>query len=135
MNDLYIVVPANVSLADLANVLRHRWNVEGSPTQPRIDIDRYSRAYLTELDMTDAASDEMFLDEPDLPERLRSEFGDFRVFSLRYSDRTLADEMSRAIASSDLAKRPLLLDANGRFLSPTSYLAQSSSSNGPSDGS
>jgi hypothetical protein len=124
MNDLYIIVPASVTLADLANVLRLHWKVEGSPTQPSVAIDRYSRAYLTELDMSDAASEELFLDEPDLPDRLRSEFGDFRVISLRYSDRTLADEMSRAIASSELATRAMLLDADGRFLSPSSYLAQ-----------
>src|ERR1700730_7596870 len=110
MNDLYVVVPANVTLSMVRDVLGRSWTVEGSPTQPRIELDRSSKAYLTEIDMTPSLEEEVFIDDPQVLEQIKREFDGYRLIAVRYSDRALAQEVARAIASSELASMPMLLD-------------------------
>jgi hypothetical protein len=123
MNDLYVVVPANVTVSMLGDVLGRFWTVKGSPAQPRIELDRSSKAYLTEIDMTPSLEEEVFIDDPQVLEQIKREFGGYRLIAVRYSDPALAQEVARAIASSELARMPMLLDATGEFQAPSEFLA------------
>lgn len=66
--------------------------------------------------MEDRCVKEFFLGDPDLPQQLQAHFGEYRILSLHYRDPQLAREMARAIASSELADQPMLIDADGTLL-------------------
>jgi hypothetical protein len=122
VNDLLIVVPTRVTLEDLTAVLKRTWAVTGSATQPRVSLEPHATAYLSELELGPALEEEIFLDDPPMRDAVRARLGDYRLISLRYSDPRLAREMAIAIARSNLAEEPMLLNADGSFLTPDEFL-------------
>ena len=124
MNDLLLVTPQNVTLSDIARVLASRWTVTGSVTQPRVELDPNSKAYLEELGTDAALDEEIFLDEPLAREVMRALLGDFRVITMRYSDPVLARELALTIARAPLAGEGLFLNSDGKFRSADDYLRE-----------
>jgi hypothetical protein len=122
MEDLFIIVPSAVTLEDLRAVLARTWKLSDDHDNPYIDLDHYSRAYVEEESVDDDFLAEFFLEHPGMPERLQEDFGRYRVMALRYRDPALAREMARVIASSELNNRPMLLNADGTYLSADAFL-------------
>lgn len=124
MNDVLIIVPTTVTLADVADVLARSWSLDEEIDQPSVVLDPYERAYVTELDVTPQLEEEIFLEDPVTPDLIKTQFGDYRLLALRYTSPRLARAMAQAIASSELADQPMLLDADGTFLSARDFLAR-----------
>jgi hypothetical protein len=125
MEEVFIGVPTAVTLGDVANVLRRSWTLDDTMSEPHVVLALGSRAYVTELDRTDVESDPLHFEDPSKPVKLRAAIGDdYRLLSLRFTDPALARDMTRALAKSELAEQPMLLDADGIFLNPGEFLAR-----------
>ena len=124
MNDVAIIVPATITLGDVAQVLARSWSLDPDLVQPSVELNPSEFAYVTEIEVTPEVEEEMFLEDPVIPDVIRRDFGDYRLLALRYTSPRLARDMTRAIASSELAHRPMLLDADGAFLSARDFLAR-----------
>jgi hypothetical protein len=125
MEEVFIGVPKTVTLGDVAKVLRRSWALDETMNEPHVVLALGSRAYVTELDRAEVECDPLFFEDPSKPEALRAAIGDdYRLLSLRFTDPALARDMSRALAKSELAEQPMLLDATGTFLSPGQFLAR-----------
>jgi hypothetical protein len=124
MEEVFIAVPSTVTLDDISAVLRKSWTLDESLSQPHVVLDPWSRAYVAELDRQQVEGDALFFQDPVQPEMLRRRIGNYRLLALRYTDPSLAREMARAIATSELATKPMLLDADGTFLTPQEFIAR-----------
>jgi hypothetical protein len=123
MEEIFIVVPKSVSLEDISDVLRRYWTLEEHRDQPSVELDLNRRAYVAELDEAETDADPLF-HEPGERESLYERVGDFRILSLRYRSPELGRDMASAIAKSELAERPLLLNADGTYLTPEEFLSR-----------
>jgi hypothetical protein len=123
MEELFIVVPRSVTLNDVGGVLRRHWPLEEGRSQPSVELDLNRGAYVAELDPNNAENDPLFF-SPGERARLQETVGDFRIFALRYRSPQLAREMARAIAASELADGPMLVDADGTYLTASDFLAK-----------
>jgi hypothetical protein len=123
MEEIFIVVPKSVTLGDISDVLRRHWTLEEHRDQPSVELDLNRRAYVAELDEAETDADPLFY-EPGERESLRERVGDFRMLSLRYRSPELAREMASAIAKSELAELPLLLNDDGTYLTPEEFLSR-----------
>jgi hypothetical protein len=123
MEELFIIVPKRVTLDDVRAVLQRRWPLEAHRNQPSVELDRNRGAYVAELDPTTIENDPLFFG-PGERARLHACVGDFRVLALRYRSPQLAREMARAIAASDLGEGPMLVDADGTYLTARDFLAR-----------
>jgi hypothetical protein len=123
MEEVFIITPKGVGLSDIATVLRRTWTLDDELTIPYINVDAHSSAYVDEEDLDEDFQESLFLDHPELPEILARQFGDdYRAFALHYRDPALAREMTRALASSELAESPMLLNADGSYLPAERFL-------------
>lgn len=93
MDDLYVVVPANVTVSMVRDVLERAWTVEGRSTQPRIALEQITR-----------------------------EFGGYPLIAVRYSDSALAQRWRVRSHPPSSPRSPMLLDADGTFLAPHEFL-------------
>lgn len=122
MNEVFIATPAEVTLKMIGDVLRRTWILDPELAQPSVELDDARRAYLAEVD-TPTIEDPLFIRLGER-ERLQHHIGDHRIFSLRYTSPTLGLDMARAIATSELADSPMLLDYGDRFLTPSEFLTE-----------
>jgi hypothetical protein len=124
MNEIAIIVPTHVTMNDFAKVLGQFWSLDSDLAQPSVQLNPYEFAYVAEIEVTPQLEEEMFLEDTVTPGIIRRDFGHYRLFALRYTSPTLARDMARVIASSELAKGPMLLDADGSFLRAADFLAR-----------
>ena len=124
MEEVFIIVPRSVTLDDVADVLRRSWTLDEGVGVPYVQTGPDSTAYVAEPEVTRTFEEELALDHPNLWDRVRGTVGDHRILSLRYRDPTLAREVARAIATSELASRPMLLNADGAYLTPDEFLSR-----------
>jgi hypothetical protein len=125
MEEIFIITTKAVGLPEIADVLRRTWELDDELGVPYVKVDPHSRAYVAEPEVDELFKEDLFLEHPELPEILAKQFGDhYRIFSLRYRDPALAQEMARAIASSELAVSPMLLNADGTYLPAKVFLAR-----------
>jgi hypothetical protein len=122
VEEVFIAVPRSVTLDAIGDVLRQRWTLDESMSQPQVVLDDSSRAYVAELDHAEVEDDPLFFEDPGTPATLRDHIGDYRLFSLRYTDPALARAMTRAIAASRLAETPMLINSDGSFVTPVEFL-------------
>lgn len=122
LEEVFIVVPTSVTLSDVADVLRRSWRLDDQLTIPYAELESGAKAYVQEQDADDEFMEELSLEDPGLLDVLKQRFGDYRILALRYRGPALAREWARAIASSELAEQPMLLDADGTFLAPDEFL-------------
>ena len=120
MEDLFIVVPKSVTLEDFRAVLGRTWQLEEGRRQPSVRLDLYRGAYITEVDPKDSDDPPFF--RPGEQEKLPVPIGDVRVYNLRYQSPQLAREMARALAASELGGAPMLIDADGTYLTAHDFL-------------
>jgi hypothetical protein len=125
MNEVFIAVPANVTLEMMGDVLRRKWSLDEDLAQPSVELETSKRGYVAEVDAK-TIEDPLFF-QPGERERLHQRIGDYRLFSLRYTSPALGRDMARAIATSELADMPMLLDHRDRFLTPSEFLAETAS--------
>ena len=124
MEEVFIIVPTSVTLDDVGRVLERLWDLDPDLPVPHVELGLWRRAYVAEPELDDQFMEDLFYDHPDMPRRLKEQFGDFRIFALRYRDPVLARHMAGAIAASKLAEQPMLLDADGTYLAPQQFLAR-----------
>jgi hypothetical protein len=123
MEEVFIVAPCSVGLSDIAAVLGRTWTLDDELSIPYVNVDPHSSAYVDEEDQDEDFKEGLFLDHPELPEILARQFGDdYKIFALRYRDPALAREMTRALATSELAASPMLLNADGSYLPAGRFL-------------
>jgi hypothetical protein len=123
MEEVFIIVPEEVTLDSVGAVLERHWTLEKGYATPHVELSPTERAYVVELDeLSEADLEDLSLDHPDIQQTLSNRFGEYRVLSLRYRSPALARDMARAIASSELAERPMLLNADGTYLSPREFV-------------
>ncbi len=89
-----------------------------------MELSPTERAYVDELtDPTEDELDDLFFERDDIRTMLPERFGgQQRIMTLRYRSPKLARDMARAIASSELAERPMLLNADGTYLDPREFV-------------
>jgi hypothetical protein len=125
MEEIFIITTKGVGLPDIADVLRRTWRLDDELGVPYVKVDSHSRAYVAEPELDELFKEDLFLEHPEMPEILAKQFGrDYKIFSLRYRDPALAREMAHAIASSELADSPMLLNADGTYLPAKRFLAR-----------
>jgi hypothetical protein len=108
MNEVFVVTPPDITLDMIRHVLQRRWTLEEGMTLPSVELDATKRAHVAEVDAK-TTEDPLFLQPGEQDELLRR-IGKYRVFSVRYTSPVLGREIARAIATSALAERPMLID-------------------------
>lgn len=124
MEEVFIVVPRHVTLADVAAVLKRSWDLDDEVAVPYVQTGPDSTAYVAEPELTSTFAEELALDHPDMAELLRGNLSDHRVLALRYRDPQLARDVARALATSELGSGPMLLNADGTYLRPSEFLGK-----------
>jgi hypothetical protein len=123
MEEIFIIVPQDVTLDRVGDVLARHWRLAAGYGTPHVELSPTERAYFVELDdLSEADLEDLFFEHPDVRETLPERFGDPRILALRYRSPALARDMARAIASSELAERPMLLNADGSYLTPREFV-------------
>jgi hypothetical protein len=120
VNEVFIATPANVTLDMIGEVLARTWNLDRELTQPSVKLGPGEWAYVAEVD-GETIEDPLFL-SPDERAALRQRIGNYRIFTVRYASPMLGRDMARAIASSELGEKPMLLDYHDLFLGPREFL-------------
>lgn len=122
MNEVFIALPRSVTIEMIGDVLRRTWTLDEDMAQPSIETGPGSHAYVAEVDPA-TVGDPLFL-QPAEREELGRRLGDHHLFSVRSTSPALGRDMARAIAASELAASPMLLDLRDRFLTPADFLSR-----------
>lgn len=123
MNEVFIAVPQDVTLKEMRQILARTWTLDPALVQPSVQLGPGDWAYIAEVDDT-TQDDPLFL-APEERAALREQIGEYRLFAVRYASPELGRDMARAIASSELAERPMLVDLDDTFVTPAVFLQQS----------
>jgi hypothetical protein len=115
-------VPRSVTIGMIGDVLRRTWTLDEDMAQPAVETGPGSHAYVAEVDPA-TVDDPLFL-RPAEREELARRLGDHHPFSVRSTSPALGQDMARAIAASELAASPMLVDLWDRFLTPAESLSQ-----------
>jgi hypothetical protein len=126
MEATFIAVRSSMTLADLARVVRQKWSLDESRSQPHVFLDKFSRAYVAELDPAETANDPLFRNlsrgvrhlVTEITEQFVRLAGCWRPGS---SDDPHMPGMLRP--HRGLATQSMLVNATGAFVTPTEFLS------------
>jgi hypothetical protein len=121
-NEIVVALPRSVTLEMIGDVLRRTWTLDEDMAQPTVEIGPGTHAYVVEVGH--ATMDDPLFFQPAEREELSRRLGDHHLFSVRSTSPALGRDMARAIAASELAASPMLLDLRDTFLTPAEFLSQ-----------
>jgi hypothetical protein len=122
MNEVFVITPQDVTLGMIRDVLQRKWTLDEEMGLPSVELDVSKRAYVAEVDAK-TIEDPLFF-QPGEHDELRRRLDKYRVFSVRYTSPVLGRAMARAIATSALAERPMMIDYHDQFVTPKEFLAR-----------